>query len=574
MKRAVIARCIHGLSATALATLVFALLLLVSVRAEAQSDNFYLDRAQLSGAPDDGFMVFRPYVSEQTRFYGTGALGFSLNPLRKNTVTDDAAVRRRIDNLVQAQFITYLMAGAQIKQLATFSLSLPVAVYQLTGDDPAGEGVGGGGLSDNPVAAHDARLDARLRYHQSADRKLRLGAGAAFFVPTGNAEGFAGDGQVTGWLFANGELDFGRFFGVGMLGPHFRPQRSIGGDAGDLFLASELRYAIGAYMPIRGGTVRLGAELWGQVGIGESGGESTFFTGKNTQLEWLAQARFLFDADDRMYANLGAGTRLAPGYGGADLRVLGSIGYYLTLEDTRPKAPARKIEIIPDADDYDRDTDGDGYPDSVDKCPTIKEDGKPPDPTDGCPIDADRDGDGIPDTQDQCPDEPEDKDGVEDKDGCPEEDVDNDGIPDGEDRCPTEPGPRSSDAEKNGCPQLTRIDPDGSVTLLEPIQFEYNKATIKPVSFPILDEVVTLMKSRPSLRIGVYGHTDSQGGHDYNVRLSKNRAASVMRYLVSAGVAANRLESEGFGPDKPLASNDTEQGRAKNRRVEFKILGD
>ena len=92
------------------------------------------------------------------------------------------------------------------------------------------------------------------------------------------------------------------------------------------------------------------------------------------------------------------------------------------------------------------------------------------------------------------------------------------------------------------------------------------------MSYPILDEVVILMKARPEISIGVYGHTDNIGGRDYNVRLSRARAAAVMEYLVKQGIEQGRLQSEGFGPDKPVADNATEEGRAKNRRVEFKVI--
>jgi len=96
---------------------------------------------------------------------------------------------------------------------------------------------------------------------------------------------------------------------------------------------------------------------------------------------------------------------------------------------------------------------------------------------------------------------------------------------------------------------------------------------IKPGSYPIIDEVVTLMKSRGSIKMGVYGHTDSRGIAAMNMKLSGDRAAAVMAYLVSHGIAGGRLESQGFGQTKPIADNNTEAGRAKNRRVEFKILG-
>jgi outer membrane protein OmpA-like peptidoglycan-associated protein len=87
----------------------------------------------------------------------------------------------------------------------------------------------------------------------------------------------------------------------------------------------------------------------------------------------------------------------------------------------------------------------------------------------------------------------------------------------------------------------------------------------------MLDEVVEVLKSRPDAHMGIFGHTDSRGAREMNLKLSKDRAASVVRYLVTKGIAAGRLESDGFGPDKPIDTNETEEGRAKNRRVEFKI---
>jgi outer membrane protein OmpA-like peptidoglycan-associated protein len=269
---------------------------------------------------------------------------------------------------------------------------------------------------------------------------------------------------------------------------------------------------------------------------------------------------------------VGAGTRLTTGYGAADFRILGSIGTYANFSDWKSKSPARRVKVSSEVDLYDRDTDGDGYPDSIDGCPTEKEDGKPPAPTDGCPGNSDRDGDGIPDVDDQCPDKAEDKDGIQDEDGCPEDDADKDGIPDVQDKCPTEPGKRSPIAEKYGCPSLIEMGEGGTVQLLKPIEFETGRATIKPVSFPILDEVMDLLKSRASIRLGVYGHTDSKGTPGNNLRLSKDRAAAVRKYLEGHGIAPSRLESEGYGQTKPVAPNDTDEGRAKNRRVEFKIL--
>jgi len=547
-------------------------LLLTSGHAKAQAAYFQLDRAQISGAPDDGFMVWRPVGSEENRVFVNAALGYSHNPLRKETVTQDPVVERNIDNPVQGQFITYLSGGAQVLKRLTFGVTLPISLLTLYGNDPQGQGVGGGGIGDSPVGIGDLRLDIRVKTWETDNQWLKFGLGAALFAPTGNRSAFAGDGGTGGYLYAASELDFGKFYLSGNLGPHFRPNGSIGGSNGSLYLGSDLRWAFGAYLPLREGKVVLGGELWGTTGLSSVNEESKFFAGANTDLEWLAQGRFTIDPRDRVYVQVGAGTRLTTGYGAPDFRLLGSIGTYANLLDFKAKSPPRKVTISPDIDDYDRDTDGDGYPDSVDGCPTEKEDGKPPQATDGCPGNSDRDGDGIPDVDDQCPDKAEDKDGVQDQDGCPEDDADSDGIPDVQDKCPTEPGKRSPIAEKFGCPSLLEVGEGGSVQLLKPIEFETGRATIKAVSFPILDEVLELLKSRGSMRLGVYGHTDSRGVPANNLKLSKDRAAAVRNYLTGKGIAASRLESEGFGQTKPVAPNETDDGRAKNRRVEFKIL--
>ncbi|HEY6081236.1 MAG TPA: OmpA family protein [Polyangiaceae bacterium] len=551
-----------------------ATLLVGTADAKAQASYFYLDRAQISGAPDDGFMVWRPQGAAEDRIYFNAALGYSHNPLRSGTVTDDPSIQNHIDNPVQGQFITYLSGGTQILKRLTFSLTLPISLFTIYGDDPQSESVGAGGIGDTPVAISDLRLDARVKTWETDDEWLKFGLGGALFVPTGNENAFASDGSASGYLYVASELDFDKFYLSGNLGPHFRPQGSIGGTQGDLYLGSDLRWAFGAYLPLREGRIRLGGELWGTTGIGGVGpdDESAFFAGKNTTLEWLAQGRFALDQKQRMYAQAGVGTRLSTGYGAADFRMLASFGMYTNITDLKGKSPPKKIRIKPDVDDYDRDTDGDGYPDSVDNCPTEKEDGKPPASTDGCPGNSDRDGDGIPDIDDQCPDKAEDKDKVQDEDGCPEDDADSDGIPDVQDKCPTEPGKRSPIAEKFGCPSLIEMGSDGSVQLLKPIEFDNGRATIKAVSFPILDDVLALLKSRPSMRLGVYGHTDSKGTPAGNLKLSKDRAMSVRKYLEGKGISVNRMESEGFGQTKPIAPNDTDDGRTKNRRVEFKIL--
>jgi outer membrane protein OmpA-like peptidoglycan-associated protein len=111
------------------------------------------------------------------------------------------------------------------------------------------------------------------------------------------------------------------------------------------------------------------------------------------------------------------------------------------------------------------------------------------------------------------------------------------------------------------------LDKDGHLALY--VHFDFNKATLRPNAKPIIDQVIALMKNNPDLKLEIDGHTDSIGGHDYNVKLSQDRAAAVVAAVVAGGIDKARLKSTGFGPDKPIADNTKPDGRAKNRRVEL-----
>ncbi len=180
---------------------------------------------------------------------------------------------------------------------------------------------------------------------------------------------------------------------------------------------------------------------------------------------------------------------------------------------------------------------------------------------------GDRDGDGVPDSQDRCPDQP----GPAELEGCP--DRDGDGVPDIDDKCPDQPGP----AKNDGCP-LAPEEPvveieTSRLSLKDAINFDTGRDTIRPESAHIVGEIAQVLNAHPELkRIRVEGHTDNVGGRGYNLDLSKRRARAVVRALVQRGVAAGRLEPEGYGFERPVESNATALGRAKNRRVEFTIL--
>ncbi|MCY1021495.1 OmpA family protein [Pyxidicoccus sp. MSG2] len=215
----------------------------------------------------------------------------------------------------------------------------------------------------------------------------------------------------------------------------------------------------------------------------------------------------------------------------------------------------------------DPDTDKDGIADSKDSCPREAEDADGFEDTNGCP-DPDNDADGIADARDACINEA----GPKENRGCPDKDRDSDGLVDRLDNCPDEPG-----TEKNhGCKskQLAQIG-EGQIRVLETVYFENNKDLISPRSFKLLDTVANILATHPEIeKMRIEGHTDNTGNADYNRDLSQRRAEAVVKYLVGKSVAVERLEPKGFGPEKPIADNKTKEGRAKNRRVEFHIVGD
>jgi outer membrane protein OmpA-like peptidoglycan-associated protein len=211
------------------------------------------------------------------------------------------------------------------------------------------------------------------------------------------------------------------------------------------------------------------------------------------------------------------------------------------------------------------DADFDGFPDDEDGCPDQPEDFDGYEDFDGCP-DNDNDNDGIADYDDRCPDEPEDLDGFQDQDGCPDPDNDGDGVPDADDRCPDEAETPNGFEDADGCPDEGAAIAFPSVH----IRFASGSAALPgDEARTALAGVVDALREHPDLRIEIQGHTDNVGDPAANRRLSERRARAVRDYLVSRGIAAERLDVRGLGASEPAAANDTEAGRAQNRRITF-----
>ncbi|WPN56837.1 MULTISPECIES: OmpA family protein [unclassified Pseudomonas] len=158
-------------------------------------------------------------------------------------------------------------------------------------------------------------------------------------------------------------------------------------------------------------------------------------------------------------------------------------------------------------------------------------------------------------------------------------DEDDDGVFDRRDRCPDTPA--NTPVEHHGCPlpqypaSVKPAEPEAAksevITLSSNVLFAYNKSNLTPEAHSQLDSLMAKLQSADVVSIKVVGHTDSQGSDAYNQKLSERRASSVAAYLLSQGLAPNKLTSEGRGESQPVADNDTEEGRAQNRRVELHI---
>jgi outer membrane protein OmpA-like peptidoglycan-associated protein len=212
------------------------------------------------------------------------------------------------------------------------------------------------------------------------------------------------------------------------------------------------------------------------------------------------------------------------------------------------------------------DADRDGIPDASDPCPTEAEDGNPPDAKDGCP-NKDLDGDKIDIPVDLCPDQP----GIA-PDGCPPKDTDGDGFMDPDDRCPKDAETKNNFEDQDGCPDEVPDQVKKFTGVIKGINFDTGKAKIRASSFPLLDDAVSVLKTYPTLRIRISGHTDNKGKPAKNMKLSEDRANSVKDYMTSKGVEGSRVETRGVGPDEPIADNKTNAGRTQNRRIEFELL--
>jgi outer membrane protein OmpA-like peptidoglycan-associated protein len=310
---------------------------------------------------------------------------------------------------------------------------------------------------------------------------------------------------------------------------------------------------------------------WGHINL--SGGISYWFN-DNLGLTLQTTYNHIGEGDtDILPQHWRHSLGLSVRYGGTDTD---GDGIY-DKKDACPQVPGLKIfNGCPD-------TDGDGVQDADDRCPN--------DPGsiefEGCP---DSDGDGVSNDKDQCPNvaglltlsgcPDSDGDGITDVDdncpgtvgprgnrGCPWPDSDGDSVLDKDDQCPNEAG----SVANNGCPEDPSVIINEMLVGLGPVTFSTGQSSILEESEVLLLEVVAILNAYPETKFALEGHTDSKFTEKFNQKLSEKRAASVLNFLTSNGIEASRLSTVGFGETAPVASNDTSEGRAQNRRVEVKL---
>ncbi len=550
-------------------------LLLASSALAVDADTYDPAGSTLDGA--GGLQVESPTLSAPGAYYGGLQLVYAHNPV---VTTSDSGTT----SYVSDQFGIHLVGGYTIGSIVRLDLDIPTYPdVAVPGTDYEGGAFG------------DLRIGGMLPVMRLEDGSpVGLGFKPFIALPTASKEGLVGVDGFSAGLVASAEAKLADNLVIsGNFGTTLAPSSTLG----SYEFGSTLDWGLGlAYLVNE--QLRVGGELNSNIGL--VNGIGTF--NKNpTELDVYGT----YAHESGFIGTLGLGTGIVAGVGAPDFRLVLAAGYH-------HGAPP--------------DKDKDGIEDKLDQCKDRAEDVDGYKDTDGCP-DSDNDGDGLLDSADTCPDQAEDMDGFEDRDGCPETDNDKDGLTDGDDSCPTDPGPQSTDgcpdkdkdgvadrddacpavagpAKSGGCPDTDadlvpdardlcptepkdpREDPaksDGCphrvvvtskrVELNESVYFDTGKTTIKPVSYSLLDEVAKVLNAHPEIsKIEIGGHTDSDGDDKKNTKLSQGRADAVVKYLVEQGhVDAARLSGVGYGETRPIDTNQTAEGKAKNRRVELVI---
>lgn len=511
-----------------------------------------------------------------------------------------------VSSLVEHQVFVHPGASLVLWNRVRAGFNLPVAVYQ-TGDRVL---LGTRAYTAPSSAVGDLRLAADVRLFGEHGGPVTGALGVAVHLPTGTRDDYTSDGTVRVHPRATIAGDVSVFTYSARLGFHYRPlDESFERNS----LGSEITAAAAAGVRVANRKLVVGPEIYGSSIVASD----SFLKQRGTPLEWLLGAHYTV-GDVRFGGGMGSG--LTRGWGTPSLRAFLSAEWtpgivddadkdgVLDKDDACPHASGQrssdpktngcpKVEVAPPP----ADSDGDGIVDSVDACRDLAGVASPDPKKNGCP--PDRDGDGVLDAIDACPDLAGRKNDDPKRNGCPEGDGDLDGVPDEKDACPELAGPKTDDPTTNGCPgdrdadgaydvedacpdaagppdpdpkkngcPLARVE-NGEIKIVEQVQFKTESAEILRDSDPTLLAIATTLKDHPEIAtVRVEGHTDNRGPARGNERLSQRRAEAVVKWLTGYGLGKERFEAVGLGMARPIDSNETKEGRQKNRRVEFHIV--
>jgi outer membrane protein OmpA-like peptidoglycan-associated protein len=445
----------------------------------------------------------------------------------------------------------WLHAGASFALRHRFLLSfdVPLLLHEQGEAEPFAPGVA---VAPGEPALGDPELTLRGRLLGAADG-FSLGVGLHAALPVASASYAGAPGPLIGPFVAAGHQNQASFsaFAVGV---DWREAQTLPGVL-PTRIGSSLRLAVAGGVALDAArTTRLGPEL--ALGTTVTGGARPLDPRSSVaQLLLHVQHRLLGGPFE---ASLAFGPSVGRAPGAADFRAL--LGLVFSPEEPAPP----------------RDADDDRVADESDMCPSLPGEASEDPMMHGCPpVPSDADGDGIPDTLDACPRTPGEPSVLKQRHGCPKPlDHDHDGIVDADDACPDKPGVESPAAQRRGCPAAPpKVTLErAQIVISEQVQFETGTALIHDDSSALLQQVVDLLQRHHEIEsCEVGGHTDDTGTPELNRELSEARARAVMSWLVARGVEAHRLTARGYGSSRPIADNTSDEGRARNRRVEFMI---
>ncbi|MFK7988592.1 MAG: OmpA family protein [Sandaracinaceae bacterium] len=503
------------------------------------------------------FTIARPDIpSHLNAVFGIGA-SYSLGSfVRSETLADGSVVGASV---VPHHLQLEAMAALGLFEFLELGVVLPVSLNSAATDALAPT------LTYNFNAGlSDLRLEAKIPLVRG---EFGLAIRFVAQLPTATSEDFLGADYWIATPTLALAWNPGPIIVASELGYRFRQRRELPGFEQD----DEIHASLGLAVPILDELHAI-AETQARIGVGGR-------TLEANEIPWEADAGVRIWPVPGLSIELGVGTGILAGYGAPTVRGYASVRFATDQGEGCAFGP-EDFDGFEDGDFCaDPDNDGDGLLDAVDGCANDSEDVDRFLDDDGCP-DTDNDADGVVDADDACPTLSEDRDGFQDDDGCPEPDNDEDGVADGVDQCPMEPEDRDDYQDSDGCPEpgpeaASVTVTDTRILISEHIYFDYDRDTIRSVSTPMLDQVAEVIRELPEhLRVRVDGYTDNEGVAAYNLDLSYRRARAVVEYLVGRGVPRGRIDYRGYGPENPVAPNDSPEGRALNRRVEFTILNE